>query len=282
MMLRSTLLLASRYLVSTRTRPTLTRSFALKGPNYCVDDPSSLKYWKSSGKQSFSEAAPILRKCQIVSLSDAKDPANDGLHHGTLPDGAELVAIGATLDDFDLPHLLKMEPNVLFVSHPLSRGPLQELLKELPSIEWVHTRSAGIDFVTSKGLAESNVYVTNAKGQFSSTLAEYTMMACSYFAKARIILYLHDVFCFLVFLTKTLFLFFVNISTNRISHVSCLKRNPKHGPSTMSWNCGGRHWAWWDMVTLVEHVPNSHMCMGCELWPFAGIPCWPWVIHFVI
>ena len=27
---------------------------------------------------------------------------------------------------------------------------------------------------------------------------------------------------------------------------------------------------------------NSHMCMGCELWPFAGIPCWPWVIHFVI
>lgn len=65
-----------------------------------------------------------------------------------------------------------------------SRRPLAGLLQALPSVEWIHTRSAGIDFVTSDELAAaSNVHVTNAKGQFSSTLAEYTMMACSYFAK---------------------------------------------------------------------------------------------------
>ena len=62
-----------------------------------------------------------------------------------------------------------------------------DLLKELPSIQWVHTRSAGIDFVYSEALAKltssNNIVVTNAKGQFSSTLAEYTMLACSYFAK---------------------------------------------------------------------------------------------------
>jgi hypothetical protein len=161
----------------------MSRSFInIKGPSYCVDDPSSLKYWKTNKTD---EASPILRKCHIVSLSDAKDPANGSLHHGELPEGAELVAIGTNLEDFDMEHLKSIQPNVLFVSHPLARGPLQDLLRELPSIEWVHTRSAGIDFVTSKGLSESNVYVTNAKGQFSSTLAEYTMMACSYFAKVR-------------------------------------------------------------------------------------------------
>jgi phosphoglycerate dehydrogenase-like enzyme len=60
---------------------------------------------------------------------------------------------------------------------------LAELLEALPSIEWVHTRSAGIDFVTSDTLANFKGPVTNAKGQFSSTLAEYTLMACAYFAK---------------------------------------------------------------------------------------------------
>ena len=34
-----------------------------------------------------------------------------------------------------------------------------------------------------KGLSKSSVTLTNAKGMFSSTLAEYCMLACSYFAK---------------------------------------------------------------------------------------------------
>ena len=82
----------------------------------------------------------------------------------------------------------------LFVSPscPKARKHLPRVLKKFPSIEWVHVRSAGIDFIVSDVL--SNFYLkcengsrkityTNAKGQFSSSLAEYTMMACSYFAK---------------------------------------------------------------------------------------------------
>lgn len=182
-MLQSTRLCSFRVSRCSTRKTTLSRAFAVdKGPNYCVDDPSSLRYWKG-GKNSFSDAAPILRKCQIVSLSDVNDPANDGLHFGALPEGAELVAIGTKREDFDIQHLLNIQPNVLFVSHPLSREPLQEILHVLPSIEWVHSRSAGIDYLTSQGLSDASVYMTNAKGQFSSTLAEYTMMACSYFAK---------------------------------------------------------------------------------------------------
>jgi len=60
-------------------------------------------------------------------------------------------------------------------------GPI--ILAAFPTIEWVHCRSAGIDFVVSEELSNNDVLVTNAKGQFSSTLAEYAMMACSYFAK---------------------------------------------------------------------------------------------------
>ena len=40
-----------------------------------------------------------------------------------------------------------------------------------------------IHFLALPGLAKSKVTLTNAKGMFSSTLAEYCMMACSYFAK---------------------------------------------------------------------------------------------------
>ena len=46
--------------------------------------------------------------------------------------------------------------------------------------------STGIDFLESDelpGVVKKGIIMTNAKGQFSSSLAEYVMMACSYFAK---------------------------------------------------------------------------------------------------
>ena len=47
--------------------------------------------------------------------------------------------------------------------------------------------TAGIDFIESDEFTDlttaNNVQVTNAKGQFSSSLAEYVFFACSYFAK---------------------------------------------------------------------------------------------------
>jgi phosphoglycerate dehydrogenase-like enzyme len=57
------------------------------------------------------------------------------------------------------------------------------------SLIFLHTclLTLGIDFVESDAFAElttkAGVQVTNAKGQFSSSLAEYVFFACSYFAK---------------------------------------------------------------------------------------------------
>lgn len=124
----------------------------------------------------------ITKEANILSLSDPNDDANVCLNE-SLPFGSRLIGTGTTLKDFD--KFCDEKPNVLFVSPscPKARNVLPLILARFPSIEWVHVRSAGIDFLVSDNLAEIDVTITNAKGQFSSSLAEYTMMACSYFAK---------------------------------------------------------------------------------------------------
>jgi phosphoglycerate dehydrogenase-like enzyme len=150
------------------------------------------KFWnreeqKEKGKFSYLlEISPesIKRECRILSLA-ASDEADAALHNGSLPMGASLLGIGETLADFD--QFRDSNPNTLFVSPscPRARVQLPLVLAAFPSIEWVHVRSAGIDFLASDELTEfrEKVSVTNAKGQFSSSLSEYVMMACSYFAK---------------------------------------------------------------------------------------------------
>lgn len=129
----------------------------------------------------------IQKEARILSLSDPADPANEALHQSTsLPLGSTLLGVGTTLADVEN----YKNPNVLFVSPscPHSSVVLPEVLNAYSdTIEWVHVRSAGIDFVESEEFAsmcaERQIKVTNAKGQFSSSLAEYALMACSYFAK---------------------------------------------------------------------------------------------------
>jgi len=47
----------------------------------------------------------------------------------------------------------------------------------------MHSRSAGVDHLLFPALVESPVVVTNAQGQYSSSLAEYCMLGCLFFAK---------------------------------------------------------------------------------------------------
>jgi phosphoglycerate dehydrogenase-like enzyme len=151
------------------------------------------KFWnredsKEKGKYSYLlEISPesVTREARILSLSGPNDAANDSLHKKPLPMGAQLLGVGSTLSDFD--QFRDQKPNTLFVSPSCPKAQIQLpfILAAFPSIEWVHCRSAGIDFVACPELTEfkGKVQMTNAKGQFSSSLAEYVMMACSYFAK---------------------------------------------------------------------------------------------------
>lgn len=142
------------------------------------------QYWnRETSKPSLESDGKIIKEARILALCDPEDSNNAPLYKGPLPEGSKLLAIGSSLADFDHDSIAQEEPNVIFVSHPTAREPLVQLLDRFPSVEWVHSRAAGIDFITSPGLAASTVLLTNAKGMFSSTLAEYCMMACSYFAK---------------------------------------------------------------------------------------------------
>ena len=156
---------------------------SLKGGYTSDVTPAGGKFWNRETSVENDYSGKVTNEARIVCLSDPNDPNNDPLYHKDLPEGCRLVAVGASYEEFDLELLQREKPNVVFVSHPKSREPLAKLLDELPSIEWIHSRSAGIDFIVSETLSNKNVIVTNAKGMYSSTLAEYTMMAISYFAK---------------------------------------------------------------------------------------------------
>jgi len=142
-------------------------------------------YWnrETSSRKRYQDFKPITQMANIICLSDPNDDANQRLYHGNLPQGAHVIAIGSEISHFDIETLKQSNANVIFVSHPKSREPLAKLVQEIPTIQWIHSRSAGIDFITSDELSHCEAIVTNAKGCFSSTLAEYTMMAISYFAK---------------------------------------------------------------------------------------------------
>jgi hypothetical protein len=142
-------------------------------------------FWNREIRENHSQA-PIVRTAKIISLSSANLPAWAPLHTGDLPEGAELLQIGSCIADFDIPELLKSGVNTIFVAHFGARELLAQLLQQLPSIQWIHTVSAGIDFVSSDTLstwAAGGAIMTNAKGQSSSSLAEYALGACLYFCK---------------------------------------------------------------------------------------------------
>ena len=171
------------------------------------------KYWnphttKDRGQRSYLlDMSPesIKNEAKIISLSTFDDPANSTLHNpDNLPNGTSLLAVGTTLEEIqstisrNSSTMSVVQPNVVFVSPscPFAAKVLPQVLSAYPTIQWIHCRSAGIDFVESNELIDictsrsassttttSPLQVTNAKGQFSSSLAEYALGACTYFAK---------------------------------------------------------------------------------------------------
>ena len=147
---------------------------------------SSQQFWNRelSAKQAFDRKAPVAKEADIICVADPNDAANSDLYQLTeRNDGARVLKVGDSVESFSTDSL--QGANVLYVSYtPKAREVVSHLLRKIPSIEWIHARSAGIDFITSSELTEwaakENRLVTNAKGSFSSTLAEYTMLACSY------------------------------------------------------------------------------------------------------
>jgi len=161
---------------------------------YSTDIKPSSLYWNReecrSKELSSSIEGPITKAGHIFAIADPEDKFNENLYSGSLPEGCQLLKVGTCLTDFQssVAESPLLQPNIIFISHPNARDTLIELLEAYPTIEWVQTRSAGVDHLLSisdgtLSYLPTNVQLTNAKGMYSSTLAEYALMTCSYFAK---------------------------------------------------------------------------------------------------
>jgi len=64
-----------------------------------------------------------------------------------------------------------------------SRELFRDVFNMCPRVRWVHIRSAGLDNALFPELIASPVPLTNGKGVFSESLAEFTLGAILYFAK---------------------------------------------------------------------------------------------------
>jgi len=163
---------------------TTTASAQMPDKNWADPVARQYKFWNreadagKSGRYSYLlEVSPesIQKEAKILSLSSPTDAANDKLHSGgnQLPLGASLISVGTTLqeleDDRAKRQKSNVQPNVLYVSPscPRAANMLPLVLAAYPTIEWVHCRSAGIDFIESDEFASMSearqLYVTNAK-----------------------------------------------------------------------------------------------------------------------
>ena len=85
---------------------------------------------------------------------------------------------GASAPEFEsAPH-----PDALLICS-MGRKALEPVLALAPNLVWIHSRSAGLDSVTSPALAASSAVMTNGRGVFSRSLAEWVIGALLYFVK---------------------------------------------------------------------------------------------------
>jgi phosphoglycerate dehydrogenase-like enzyme len=89
------------------------------------------------------------------------------------------IAVGNTRQAFE-----RMAPaaNIIY-NWSLSGTLLREVFLMCPHVQWVHTRSAGLDNSLFPELIESPVPLTNGSGVFSSSLGEFALAAILFFAK---------------------------------------------------------------------------------------------------
>jgi phosphoglycerate dehydrogenase-like enzyme len=74
------------------------------------------------------------------------------------------------------------EANIIY-NWSLSGALLREVFLMCPHVQWVHTRSAGLDNILFPELVASPVPLTNGSGVFSPSLGEFALAAILFFAK---------------------------------------------------------------------------------------------------
>ena len=113
--------------------------------------------------------------CTLWVLARARDEGLNKLER--VPAGVRVV-VGDTPEAFDG----QPPADVIFVCS-MGRELLRSVLPKAPTVRWVHSRSVGVEGILFPGLAESGVTLTNGRGVFSASLAEWVIAAVLFFAK---------------------------------------------------------------------------------------------------
>jgi phosphoglycerate dehydrogenase-like enzyme len=89
------------------------------------------------------------------------------------------IAVGNSAEAF-----VNAAPDATVIFNWSLMGDLQrEVFRMCPNVEWVHSRSAGLDGLLFPELVESPVRLTNGRGVYSESLGEFVVGAILYFAK---------------------------------------------------------------------------------------------------
>lgn len=121
------------------------------------------------------------KMCNIIVVGREDDAALSELAH--LGQDCKVQGIGSSLDEFRLKNIDLASCNVL-LNATGNASVIAPLLHNMPNVEWIHSMLAGVDTLMCPEIVDNDkITVTNAKGVFSSSLAEYTIFACLYFAK---------------------------------------------------------------------------------------------------
>lgn len=100
-------------------------------------------------------------------------------------DGVEFI-VANTLTDFQASPSLPSTQALMFIATGGDAALMSPLLEACPEVKWCHSLFAGVDtlapFIAEK-LASSDVPLTNGKGAFSDSLAEYVLAAALHFNK---------------------------------------------------------------------------------------------------
>eukprot|EP00606_Chrysophyceae_sp_TOSAG23-5_P000594 GSChrysophyteH2.ASY1.ANO1.294.1 assembled CDS len=128
-------------------------------------------------------------KVRIAVLGSAADTHGPLVVLDSLPSSARVVAIGANVEEWQNNEKWSSryhEANVLLIASANGKI-LSEALHSLPQCEWIQGVFAGLDHLQCPEFTEFDSHdkktVTNAKGVFSSSLAEWGLFAAAYWNK---------------------------------------------------------------------------------------------------
>ena len=112
----------------------------------------------------------------VLVLADPTDPRLAMLEELPPETG---IAVGNSAEAF-----VRAAPDATVIFNWSLAGDLQrEVFRMCPNVEWVHSRSAGLDGLLFPELVESPVRLTNGRGLYSESLGEFVVGAILYFAK---------------------------------------------------------------------------------------------------